>query len=104
VLAQVVLLRQPCSPIEQVVGGFLNQYEADYVQRPEYVETERIFSLNPCLYPARTARYPWPSHGDEGMFTRTLVNEGYKFAVYGQRTDPPRSHHLGIKRSDGWTV
>jgi hypothetical protein len=92
------------SALFAAMGGFVYQYEADYVQRPEYLETQRIFSLNPCLYPARTARYPWPNHGDEGQFTQKLVSEGYKFAVYGQRDDPPRSLHLGIKRYDGWMV
>jgi glycosyltransferase involved in cell wall biosynthesis len=104
VLAQVVLLRQPWSPSEQVHGGYVYEHEADYVQRTEYLETKRIFSLNPCLYPARTARYPWPSHGTEGDFTKTMQAEGYKSAIYGQRDDDPRCLHLGVRRSAAWTV
>jgi glycosyltransferase involved in cell wall biosynthesis len=104
VLAEMVLLRQPWSPNEQVVGGYLNEAPQAYTDRDGYLEHRRIFSLNPCMYPARTARYPWPAHGDEGDFTKKMVGEGYRFAVYGGRDDEPRCLHLGVRRSASWTV
>jgi glycosyltransferase involved in cell wall biosynthesis len=103
-LAQAVLLRQPWSPSEQVLGGYLHEHADAYTQRDGYLSTERLFSLNPCLYPARTARYPWPAHGTEGDFTATMRREGYRFAVYGERDDEPRCLHLGVRRSAAWTV
>jgi hypothetical protein len=56
-IAQVVLKRQPWSPEEQAAGGIIECHPDDYQPRAGWVQHHRIFSLNPCLYPAWVMQY-----------------------------------------------
>ncbi len=113
-LAQVVLKRQPWSPEEQRAGGIMELHPRDYrpyhvieghfLPRPvQYVEHERIFSLNPCLIPRRTLHMGWPD-GNEAEMTHRCIEAGKRFAFYGSREDPPRVLHVGYQRGAGWKL
>lgn len=107
-LAQVVLKRQPCNPEEAAAGGIIECHPDEYTDKAAFgrnlswVEHSRIFSLNPCLIPAHVLRMGWPKGGGESEFTQTCVEQGLRFAFYGQRTDPPRVTHIGTERASGW--
>lgn len=103
-LAQVVLKRQAWSPEEHAAGGIIEMHPEDYEDRPGFLVHDRLFSLNPCLYPAEIMRFGWPRHGGEAEFTAVLKEKGYRFAMYGARHDPPRCLHIGARRSAGWKL
>ncbi len=100
-LAQVVLKRQPWSPEEIAAGGIIELHPEDYEDRGSYVVHKRIFSLNPCLIPARIMEIGWPD-GNEAAMTEQLVAMGYHFAFYGRWEDRPRVVHVGTVRGQGW--
>jgi hypothetical protein len=102
-LAQVVLKRQPWSPAEREAGGIIEMHPDLYSQQDTYVEHRRIFSLNPCLIPRAVVDLGWPA-GNEAGFTEQLVEAGWSFGFWGQKTDPPRVLHVGVERSAGWTL
>lgn len=101
-LAQVCLIRQPWSPIEQQFGTLLMRPEL-YEQRDGWIEHCAVFSLNPCVYPARVMFGGWPAENEAGM-TQRLAAEGYHFGYLGEIDDPPRCIHIGARRSAGWSV
>lgn len=103
-LVQMALVRGPVNPPEEEVGGFVFQNILDYHQKPEFFEHERLFTLNPCLYPISTTKIGWPDHGGESEFTSKVhsLNAGYKFAYYGNIYDDPMVAHIGGIRSEGW--
>jgi hypothetical protein len=111
-LAQVVLLRQPWSPIEQAAGGI--------IQLDPFAYTEESFGMgctflrhgairdwgwssNPTLIPRRTLELGWPD-GNEREMTLRCLDAGMSFAFYGGRDDPPRVEHVGSVRSEGWRL
>jgi len=108
-LAQLVLKRQPWSDAEKVAGGQIETNPDAYTQREdawsglEWVEHETLFSLNPCLIPARTLRLKWASGGlgAERAITDACLAAGMRFGYYGNRYDPPRCEHVGHQRSAG---
>lgn len=114
-IAQVVLKRQPWSPEERRAGGIIEMHPHDYtphtvmVSEGEYrrysiwTEHRRIFSLNPCLIPRHILERGWPA-GNEAEMTTNLLADGYKFAFYGAKDDPPRVIHVGHERSAGWRL
>jgi glycosyltransferase involved in cell wall biosynthesis len=103
-LAQLVLKRQPGNPEEAAAGGIIECHPDQYADKDGYVEHARIFSLNPCLIPRHIVDRGWPDHGHEGIFTDQLVADGYRFAFWGERHDPPRVDHIGHQRSSGWVL
>lgn len=102
-LAQVVLKRQAWSPVELSAGGIIECHPSDYVDRDGWVEHQRIFSLNPCVVPARVFDRGWPDDNEAEM-TRSLVDDGYVFGFWGGRTDAPRCLHIGDQRGSGWKL
>jgi len=112
-LAQVSLKRQPWAPIEIEHGGYMEVQPDLYAQEHLGVhdvlfwcEHAVTFTLNPCLFPRWVADRGWPEHGTEGDFTASLLagRPWTRFAVWGERTDPPRVLHIGGQRSSGWVV
>lgn len=106
--AQVVLKRQPWSPVEQLAGGIIETAPAEYRERwstrkLRWVEHERIFSLNPCLIPRDVLALGWPD-GNEAEFTTMCLDKGLRFAFYGAAADPPRVLHVGAVRGTGWRL
>lgn len=102
-LAQMVLKRQPWSPEEQAAGGIVERFPDEYVQVDEphpWLQHRRIFSLNPCLIPARVVRAGWPA-GNEAEQTDRLLVDGAVFGMWGRRDDPPRCLHVGTEGGMG---
>jgi hypothetical protein len=99
------LKRQPWSYPEHAAGGIIEMNPDLYTDREtlgiEWVEHQRIFSLNPCLIPRWVLNRGWPE-GNEAQFTTEAVVAGLSFGFYGNRADPPRVIHLGEERSMGW--
>jgi hypothetical protein len=111
-LAQVVLKRQPWSPEEHQAGGIPQLYPDRYDDREchgiKWLETNWLFSLNPCLIPRRVLELGWPSGpigvGNESGMTEKLVDKGYSFGLYGTREDDPMCIHVGAMRGEGWRL
>ena len=102
-LANIVLKRQPWSPVEIAAGGIIEMNRDDYWQDAGYVDHSRIFSLNPCLYDRRIMAYGMPPEAEAGI-TQLLVADGWHFGIYGQIGDPPRCEHIGAQRSPAWKL
>lgn len=106
-LAQVVLKRQPWSPEEHRAGGIIECHPDDYTDHRagtlQWTSHQRIFSLNPCVIPRRILERGWPE-GNEAEMTTSLVADGWRFAFYGHRADPPRVVHVGAERGIGWRL
>ena len=103
-LAQVALRRQPWNDDEKRAGGIVEQHPDDYIDRSdafgnEWLEHPRSFTTNPCLYRRSLCEHGWPDvvHS-EGVFTHQLLAEGYRFAYWGARHEPPMVHHIGDQR------
>jgi hypothetical protein len=100
-LANLVLKRQPGNPAEEAAGGIIECRPDRYRQRDGFVEHQECFSLNPCLIPRGVIDAGWPA-GNEAEMTSRLVGEGRTFGFWGDKTDPPRTLHIGTHRADGW--
>lgn len=107
-LAQVCLKRQPWSPEERAAGDILAVTPGAYHDRRGFLVHQRLFSLNPCLIPARVLELGWPSGplgvGNEAGFTKRALDAGYWFAYWGGRHDPPIIEHVGDTRAEGWKL
>lgn len=115
-LAQVCLLRQAWSPEERAAGGIYAAYPADTWRQmgdpadrySEWVLHRRLFSLNPCLIPARVLEIGWPSGpigvGNETGFTNRCLERGLAFAYAGRLDDDPWVEHVGDTRGAGWKL
>lgn len=103
-LAQVSLKRQPVNDVEEAAGGFIQTNPTQFYDRGQYVEHHTLFTFNPCLIPAGVATLCLNSPGDglERGFTDTLLGYGRSFAILGTTDAPPRVHHIGTHRSQGW--
>lgn len=103
-LVQMALVRAPVNPPEEQVGGFVFQHLEDYHQKNEYFEHQRLFTLNPSIYPVSTAEIGWPDHGGETEFTNKVhsIDPKKKFGFYGNIYDKPKVTHIGGRRSEGW--
>lgn len=105
-LAQIVLKRQPWNPQEVAAGGIIEQHPGDYSEVVDgpYVWTthRRFFSTNPCVYARHIVERGWPTGTEsEGRFGLDLVADGYHFAFWGGKGDPPAVHHIGVQRAGG---
>ncbi len=111
-LAQIVLKRQPWSAEEHAAGGIPQLYPDRYEDREthgiKWLETNWLFSLNPCLIPRRVLELGWPSGGlgvgNESGFTQRCIDAGFSFGMYGTRDDDPMCVHVGAMRGDGWRL
>ncbi len=103
-LAQIALVRAPVNPPEEEVGGFVFQHLEDYSQKENFFEHDRLFTLNPSLYPMSTVAVGWPVGGGESEFTSKIhsFNKEYKFAFLGEIYSSPYVTHIGGQRSEGW--
>lgn len=97
-LAQVALKRQPWSPEEQMVGNMLLRIPT-LEQYDNLCVHSNLFTFNPCLYPREITRY---GAGLEAEVTQKLLADGWQFAYYGGKHDPPRCIHIGHRRSEGY--
>lgn len=101
-LAQLVLKRQPWSDEEKNAGGQIEVAPSEFEDRHGFVEHRRLFSFNPSLVRVEAcekALNDGESDGLEAGVTQTLIREGYLFAFWGTRDDPPRCEHIGEHRS-----
>jgi hypothetical protein len=116
-LAQLCLKRQPWSLAERAVGDMFGTFTGSVIgtgadgallDRHGFLVHRRLFSLNPCLIPARVLAYGWPSGplgvGNEAGFTKICLEQGHWFGYYGLRSDPPRVVHVGDTRAEGWRL
>jgi hypothetical protein len=101
-LSQLVLKRQPWSDEEKNAGGQIEVAPTAYEDRDGFVEHKRLFSFNPSLMRVEACEKALQDPGSNGLeagITQTLVREGYSFAFWCARTDPPRCEHIGEARS-----
>ncbi len=93
---------------EVAAGGWMEADPASYHDRDGYVEHVHNFSLNPGLLPRKTLELGWPSGpigtGNEDGMTGRCLDAGYRFAYWGQTSDPPAVIHIGQQRAAGWTL
>lgn len=120
-LAQIVLKRQPWSSDEITHGGQIEYCEArgdifeehtcsEVTDEGEHligtVSQHRInFSTNPSLM-TRLAAELCLDTGEsctEGLVTKVCLDAGLSFAYWGAKSDPPKCHHIGDHRSEGWS-
>lgn len=105
--AQIVLKRQPWSVEEHEAGGIIEMHPSDYLEVSEagltWLAHVRIFSMNPCLIPQHILKMGYSS-GNEAEQTKRLVSQGYHFAMYGKRSDPPLVTHVGHDHVEGWRL
>ena len=108
-LAQMCFRREP-------VGG--NEHEALHgdqlaaicgqsafiARHDEFTTHDFIFSLNPCLIPAKILDYGWDADNEAGM-TRKLLELGYVFGSWGHPGDGQSwARHIGERRGNGWKL
>lgn len=116
-LAQLVLKRAPTTMEEVEAGGYFNVDADAYVEQswwpPEgsrvaWLEHDRCFSLNPCVYPYWVTKLSLPRDdsniGVEGILTARMRAEGLRFGVWGPRVDTPSCVHIGYERAAGWRL
>lgn len=106
-LGQIALKRQHVNSDEVAAGGFMHQYEDDYVEYDDRVETTKLFTFNPCLYEVdKITKYPYPDQGGERELTDRLLHfyPDMKFGYVGKKDDPPRVWHTGSYRAPGWKL
>ncbi len=103
-LVQMAMVRAPVNPPEQEAGGFVFQNLQDYTQKNSWFEHQRLFTLNPCIYPKSTVAIGWPDHGGESEFTSKVhaANKDFKFGFIGNIYDRSIVTHIGGRRSEGW--
>lgn len=102
-LAQVALKRQPVNELEFAAGGLVEMWPDLYkeVRHGDLVWTEHdlFFTTNPSVYTAHLATLGWPQvSGSEAKFSNRLRDDGYKFAYWGGKFDPPKVTHIGDVR------
>lgn len=102
-LAQLVYKRQAWNPQEQAAGGIVEQDPTAYADKEyngfHWLEHDKFFSTNPCLYSTDIVKVGWPcEEHSEGMFTFKLRDLGYRFGFVGKRSDPPAVTHIGLER------
>ena len=107
-LAQICLKRQSGNSHEESVGGMVEVAPDEYEERDngKFVWTEhtRIFSFNPCLIPRAVVQCALTQCSNflESDVTEVLVKNGYSFALWGGKFDPPKVTHIGTSRSAGY--
>ena len=104
-LAQIALKRQPVNDEERATGDFmLTRPPQTWRDTGELVEHDLNFTTNPSLIPASVVAglLAQPEPLSEPTVTRLLQAAGYNFAYLGHTSDPPRVHHIGEHRTQGW--
>lgn len=101
-LAHVVLKRQAWSPPEVKAGGYIELSPESYTDCDGWVEHDRLFSLNPSVI--RREVLELGPFVDEADFSARCKRAGYRFAIWGQKADPPRVLHIGQSRHKAWVA
>ena len=100
-LAQVTLYRQPWSPAERIIDGYLNdgRWSCEWAnERHELHVDGGLFSFNPTLY--RRSVVDSCRGGLEADVTAQLA--GSRFGVLSGPGKRPLCWHIGAERSAGW--
>lgn len=98
-LAQIALKRQAWNPEERAAGGICELHPDDFTDVGPLTIHRRFFTTNPSLYRIEICRRGWPQvEHSEGVFTHQLLADGYLFALWGGRFDPPAVEHIGAHR------
>ena len=110
-LAQITFKREPWWGREVELGDQLAAIceLSEYVKEtPEFTIHDYIFSLNPCVIPRRVIELGWPSGplgvGNETGMTDQLKRDGYRFAMWDHKGDPPYARHIGAQRGPEWKL
>lgn len=104
-LAQLALLRQPWNDAEKAAGGIVQSRPDTFREVPvrhgTYLAHDAYFTTNPCLYPLDLVRdQEWPQGADsEGVFSRILRDDHYRFGYWGGLDWPVAVHHNGTERA-----
>lgn len=111
-VAQIALKRQAWNEAEREAGGIIEQHYDDFEEiavsraggddRARWPVTvhRRFFTTNPSIYRREIAERDWPQEPhSEGVFTHRLLADGYTFAFWGAKDDPPRVLHIGEERA-----
>lgn len=107
-IAQMVFKRAPWwgSPDEMELGdqwAAIKRLAHFYTPQDGYSTHDFIFSLNPCLIPRRILELGWDSDNEAGM-TRKLLDLGFVFGHWGGLDSPPLVEHIGVDRSQEWSL
>jgi len=102
-VAQMALKRQPWSPSESAAGGLVelwpHEYEDQQFEGHDFAEHSLFFTTNPSLYWRSLCDLGWPDGPRcEERFAESLRRQGFRFAYWGKKMDPPRVHHIGAQR------
>lgn len=105
-LVQIALRRNPVAPAELAAGGVVELWPEQYADRAlgelRWLEHVLFFTTNPSLYRRDLLGYTWPSSapgGCEAQFGERLKADGWRFAYWGERSDPPWVEHTGTIRT-----
>ena len=109
-LAQLVLNRppDPGNAPEVAAGGPMLTAPDQYNERSDgdlvWSEHARIFSFNPMLASRAAIECALENCTDflEAGVTTTLLQNGFTFAFWGGKFDPPKCDHVGLQRSSGY--
>ena len=109
-LAQLVLNRNPDPGNAQEVaaGGPMLVAPDEYNERTDgdlvWSEHARIFSFNPMLAPRSAIECALEHSANflEAGVTTALLQNGFTFAFWGGKYDPPKCYHVGTQRSSGY--
>lgn len=106
-LAQVSLKRQAVNEREREAGGIVEADPVDFSHQTDgditWTEHRRYFTTNPSLYRRNLISAGWPQEpNSEGAFTHRLLDNGYRFGIYGAPFDPPRVTHVGKRQGTGY--
>jgi glycosyltransferase involved in cell wall biosynthesis len=103
-LAQLALKRPPHGPVEGAAGDLMAVQPDRWEDHEGFCDTDLIFTFNPCLIPRDVIAVALadPSPRTEPNVTSSCLAKGYRFGYLGQTTDPPRVHHIGERRMEGW--
>lgn len=104
-LVQMALQRQPWNDTERAAGGVIAAMDGDYLEVTDgqdavWVEHRRFWTTNPSLVRSERVAAGWPDvPGSEGLYTGTVLQDPEaRFAYWGNASDPPKAHHIGLTR------
>lgn len=109
-IAQVALRRNAVAPSEIKAGGLVELWPDEYLDKCldgderalEYpwLDHGLYFTTNPSLYRASLLDRAWPNGpGCEEAFSRALIADGFRFAMWGSRRGGPWITHTGKTRT-----
>lgn len=105
-LYQVALKRQPWNSEEIRAGGFMEMWPSEFQQRDGWISHKLFFTSNPNIYRKsliESRSYPNNIEGAERQFSIEILESDplAEFGFFGQKSDKPWVHHIGVQRSGG---